>query len=98
MPSSYEDAMIAATAQMHGLTVATRNVSNFNALGLESFRPVRLGVGITALGLKPPYGLALLPCAFMRMHITQLDPDELPTGSRRPWVSRSGDDLLVLTP
>jgi toxin FitB len=35
----YEDAMIAATAQMHGLTVATRNVSDFNALGLEVFNP-----------------------------------------------------------
>lgn len=35
----YEDAMIAATAQVHGLTVATRNVSDFNALGLEVFDP-----------------------------------------------------------
>lgn len=36
----YEDAMIAATAQVHGLTVATRNVANFNALGLpEVFNP-----------------------------------------------------------
>lgn len=35
----YEDAMIAATAQAHGLTVATRNVSDFNALGLEVFDP-----------------------------------------------------------
>jgi predicted nucleic acid-binding protein len=35
----YEDAMIAATAKMHGLTVATRNVSDFNALGLEVFNP-----------------------------------------------------------
>ncbi len=35
----YEDAMIAATAQVHGLTVATRNVSDFNALGLEVFNP-----------------------------------------------------------
>lgn len=29
---------------------------------------------------------------------TKLDPDELPTGSDRPWVSRSGDGLLVLKP
>jgi hypothetical protein len=29
---------------------------------------------------------------------TKLDPDELPTGSKRPWVSRSGDGLLVLKP
>ena len=35
----YEDAMIAATAQVHGLTVATRNVSDFNALGLEVLNP-----------------------------------------------------------
>ena len=35
----YEDAMIAATAQAHGLTVATRNVGDFNALGLDVFDP-----------------------------------------------------------
>lgn len=35
----YEDAMIAATAVVHGLTVATRNVTDFNALGLEVFNP-----------------------------------------------------------
>ena len=35
----YEDAMIAATAKVHGLTVATRNVSDFNALGTEVFNP-----------------------------------------------------------
>lgn len=36
----YEDAMIAATAQVHGLTVATRNVRDFNALGVkEVFNP-----------------------------------------------------------
>jgi predicted nucleic acid-binding protein len=35
----YEDAMIAATAKVHGLTVATRNVSDFNAIGLEVFNP-----------------------------------------------------------
>ena len=28
----------------------------------------------------------------------KLDPDELPTGSDRPWVSRSDDGLLVLKP
>ncbi len=36
----YEDAMIAATAQVHGLTVATRNVADFQALGLAVFNPV----------------------------------------------------------
>ena len=35
----YEDAMIAATAKVHGLTVATRNVADFNALGLEVINP-----------------------------------------------------------
>lgn len=30
--------------------------------------------------------------------VSKLDPDELPTGSDRPWVSRSGDGLLVLKP
>lgn len=35
----YEDAMIAATARVHGLTVATRNVADFRALGLEVFNP-----------------------------------------------------------
>lgn len=35
----YEDAMIAATAQVHGLTVATRNVADFKALGMVVFNP-----------------------------------------------------------
>jgi predicted nucleic acid-binding protein len=35
----YEDAMIAATAKVHGLTVATRNVGDFQALGFEVFNP-----------------------------------------------------------
>lgn len=35
----YEDAMIAATAQVHGLTIATRNVADFRALGMEVFNP-----------------------------------------------------------
>lgn len=35
----YEDAMIAATAKVHGLRVATRNVTDFNALGIEVFDP-----------------------------------------------------------
>ncbi|HSX93573.1 MAG TPA: type II toxin-antitoxin system VapC family toxin [Hydrogenophaga sp.] len=37
----YEDAMIAATAQAHGLTVATRNVADFRAFGVEIFNPFR---------------------------------------------------------
>ena len=35
----YEDAMIAATAQVHGLTLATRNVADFKALGMAVFNP-----------------------------------------------------------
>ena len=35
----YEDAMIAATAKVHGLTVVTRNVADFKALGFEVFNP-----------------------------------------------------------
>ena len=35
----YEDAMIAATASVHGLTVVTRNVADFKALGLSVFNP-----------------------------------------------------------
>lgn len=35
----YEDAMIAATAKVYGLTVATRNAADFNALGVEVFNP-----------------------------------------------------------
>lgn len=35
----YEDAMIAATAKVHGLTVATRNVADFHALDMEVYNP-----------------------------------------------------------
>jgi predicted nucleic acid-binding protein len=35
----YEDAMIAATARVHGLTVVTRNTSDFNALGVQVLDP-----------------------------------------------------------
>ena len=35
----YEDAMIAATAQRHGLTVATRNVSDFLSFGVTHYNP-----------------------------------------------------------
>ncbi len=35
----YEDAMIAATARVHGLTVVTRNIADYKALGIEPFNP-----------------------------------------------------------
>ena len=35
----YEDAMIAATAKVHGMTVVTRNVADFKSLGLTVFNP-----------------------------------------------------------
>lgn len=38
-----EDAMIAATARQHGLTVVTRNVSDFAALGVAVLDPFRGG-------------------------------------------------------
>ena len=34
-----EDALIAATAKQHGLTVVTRNVADFAALGVEVVNP-----------------------------------------------------------
>lgn len=38
-----QDAMIAATAKVHGLTVATRNRRDFLALGIPSFNPFEHG-------------------------------------------------------
>jgi hypothetical protein len=35
----FEDAMLAATAKVHGLMVASRNVADFKALGFEVFNP-----------------------------------------------------------
>lgn len=39
----YEDAMIAAIANVHGLTVVTRNVADFAAFGVEVLNPFELG-------------------------------------------------------
>jgi toxin FitB len=36
-----EDAMIAATARVHGMTIATRNTDDFSALGVAMFDPFR---------------------------------------------------------
>lgn len=36
-----EDAMIAATARVHGLTVATRNERDFTPLGVSVFNPFK---------------------------------------------------------
>lgn len=35
----YEDAMIAATARVHGLTVVTRNVADFKSFGVRILNP-----------------------------------------------------------
>jgi predicted nucleic acid-binding protein len=37
----YEDAMIAATAKVHGLTVATRNTADFKGFGVPLFNPFK---------------------------------------------------------
>ena len=39
--SMREDAMIAATARVHGLTVATRNEKDFKQLGVEIINPFK---------------------------------------------------------
>jgi predicted nucleic acid-binding protein len=36
----YEDAMIAATADVHGLTVVTRNLANFKSFGVAMLNPI----------------------------------------------------------
>jgi len=38
-PFSYRDSLIAATALVHGMTVATRNVSHFARSGAKVFNP-----------------------------------------------------------
>ena len=37
----YEDAMIAATAKRHKLTVVTRNVGDFSRFGVDLFNPIK---------------------------------------------------------
>jgi predicted nucleic acid-binding protein len=38
-PRSYRDALIAATALVHGMTVVTRNVKDFEATGVALLNP-----------------------------------------------------------
>jgi predicted nucleic acid-binding protein len=38
-PCSYRDALIAATALVHGMTVVTRNVKDFEATGVSILNP-----------------------------------------------------------
>jgi hypothetical protein len=38
----FEDAMIAATARVYGLTVVTRNVKDFREFGVELLNPYEL--------------------------------------------------------
>jgi toxin FitB len=40
-PNLMEDAMIAATARVHGLIVATRNERDFQQLGVRTFNPFK---------------------------------------------------------
>lgn len=40
----YEDAMIAATARVHGLTVVTRNLRDFSNFGVELLNPFKTSV------------------------------------------------------
>jgi hypothetical protein len=39
----YEDAMIAAIARVHGLTVVTRNVADFACFGVNVLNPFEFG-------------------------------------------------------
>jgi len=38
-PRAERDALIAATAMVHGFTVVTRNVADFEPTGVASFNP-----------------------------------------------------------
>jgi predicted nucleic acid-binding protein len=42
----YEDAMIAATARVHNLTVVTRNVGDFRPFGVNVLNPFKAAAGV----------------------------------------------------
>ena len=41
----YEDAMVAATAMVHSLTVVTRNVTDFSSFGVKLLNPFKTTQG-----------------------------------------------------
>ena len=49
-PRSDRDAIIAATALVHGMTMVTRNVDDFEPTGVEILNPWKPNIGVDASG------------------------------------------------